>query len=189
LGTWHGICLGMRTTERVSEEMKLPKFVAGLLIGTAIGLIIWYWQKSTSAEDGALAVLDRLASAEARVRDLESRLRLAQEKHSISKQPEVLSGLADLWGLAAGPEEAQESSPEEEAPPALIENDLKVISGIGPTYERRLKEANVRTFADLAQQTPGNLREIVGIKTWHAADPQQWIAEAQTLSEASTKKS
>jgi predicted flap endonuclease-1-like 5' DNA nuclease len=64
-----------------------------------------------------------------------------------------------------------------------------VVSGIGPTYERRLKEANIRTYSDLAQQTPGNLREIVGIKSWHAADPQQWITEAQSLSEASTKKS
>ena len=171
--------------------MKLPKFLAGLLIGTAIGLIIWYWQKSTSAEDGALAVLDRLASSEARVRDLESRLRLAQEQRSVSEQPEVLSGLADLWGLEIVPEEtkARESPPEEGAAPEVTENDLKVISGIGPTYERRLKEANVRTYSDLAQRTPGALREIVGIEPWHAADPQKWITEARALSEAPTKKS
>ena len=171
--------------------MKLPKFLAGLLIGTAIGLIIWYWQKSTSAEDGALAVLDRLASAEARVRELESRLRMAQEQRSASEQPEVLSGLADLWGLETLPEEAKprESSLEEGAAAEVTENDLKVISGIGPIYERRLNEASVRTYSDLAQQTPGNLREIVGIEPWHAADPQQWISEAQALSEASTKKS
>ena len=85
--------------------MKLPKFFTGLLIGTAVGLIIWYWQKSTSAEEGALAVLDRLAAAEARVRDLEGRLRLAQEKRSVSEQPEVLSGLSDLWGLDVASEE------------------------------------------------------------------------------------
>jgi predicted flap endonuclease-1-like 5' DNA nuclease len=58
-----------------------------------------------------------------------------------------------------------------------------VISGIGPTYERRLKEAGIRSYSDLAQQTPGSLREIVGIESWHAADPQQWIAAAQALSE------
>jgi hypothetical protein len=83
--------------------MKLPKFLAGLLIGTAIGLIIWYWQKSTSAEDGALAVLDRLASAEAPVRELESQQRQAQEQHSEGEQPEVLAGIVDLWGLEASP--------------------------------------------------------------------------------------
>lgn len=165
--------------------MKLPKFLAGLLIGTAIGLIIWYWQKSTSAEDGALAVLDRLASAEARVRELESQLRLAQEQRGAGEQPEVLAGIADLWGLEAAPEEthSEKSDPEDGAAPEGKENDLTVISGIGPTYERRLKEAGIRSYSDLAQQTPGSLREIVGIESWHAADPQQWIAAAQALSE------
>ena len=59
--------------------MKFPKFLLGLLIGVSISVIIWYWQKSTSAEDGALAVLDRLATAEGRVRELEARIRLMQK--------------------------------------------------------------------------------------------------------------
>ena len=60
--------------------MKFPKFLIGLCIGAIVGLIFWYWQKSTSAEEGALAVLDRLATAELRVRDLEARLRLAEKE-------------------------------------------------------------------------------------------------------------
>ena len=166
--------------------MKLPKFLPGLLIGSAIGLIIWYWQKSTSAEEGALAVLDRLAAAEARVRELEGQLRLAEGQRLSPEQPEVLSGLADLWGLEAASEESQavQSSVEEETSPEGIENDLTLINGIGPTYERRLKDAGIRSYADLAQQDPDSLREIVGVEDWHAADPQQWIDEAQTLSKA-----
>lgn len=47
--------------------MKSPRFLIGLLLGTLLAAAFWYWQKSTSAEDGALEVLDRLAEAEARV--------------------------------------------------------------------------------------------------------------------------
>lgn len=45
-------------------------FAVGILLGVLVGLIVWYWQKSTSAEDGALDLLDRLAKAEARLRGL-----------------------------------------------------------------------------------------------------------------------
>jgi len=166
--------------------MKLPKFLTGLLIGTAVGLIIWYWQKSTSAEEGALAVLDRLAAAEARVRELEGRLRLAQEQRHTSEQPEVLSGLSDLWGLEAAPDknEVAEADFGDFAETEFTGDDLKVISGVGPTYEGRLKEAGILTYADLAQQEPENLRSIAGLKSWQATDPELWIAEAQTLSGA-----
>lgn len=171
--------------------MKLPKFLTGLLIGTAAGLIYWYWQKSTSAEEGALAVLDRLAAAEARVRELEGRLRLAQEPRITSEQPELLSGLSDLWGLDAATEEieleeaaVQEAVIDDSTETDIAGDDLRVINGIGPTYERRLKEAGIHTFADLAQQEPEKIRSITGLKAWQATEPEEWIAEAQTLSEA-----
>lgn len=169
--------------------MKLPKFLTGLLIGTAVALIIWYWQKSTSAEEGALAVLDRLAAAEARARELEGRLRMAQEQRYVSDQPEVLSGLSDLWGLEAATDKT--NSVESETAEAILDNstetdsaedDLKAINGIGPTYERRLKEAGIRTYADVALQTPEKLSTICGLKTWQAAIPQEWIVEARKLS-------
>ena len=171
--------------------MKLPKFFTGLLIGTAVGLIIWYWQKSTSAEEGALAVLDRLAAAEARVRELEGRLRLAKENSQSPKQFEVLSGLSDLWGLesAAGETVLTEVEVGQAVSDDLSENeiaadDLKVINGIGPAYERRLNDAGIHTFAALAQQSPEELRSITGLKAWQAALPEKWIAEAGTLAEA-----
>lgn len=170
--------------------MKLPKFITGLLIGTAVGLIIWYWQKSTSAEEGALAVLDRLAAAEARVRDLEGRLRLEQEKDESPKQPEVLSGLSELWGLEPASEEIvlAEAVVEQVDFDDLIESDvaaddLKAIDGIGPTYEQRLNEAGITTFAGVAQKSPDELRTIAGLKSWQAAVPEKWIEDAQNLSE------
>ena len=46
-------------------------FLIGFLIAGLSALLVWYYQKSTTAEDGALALLDRYADAEARVRELE----------------------------------------------------------------------------------------------------------------------
>jgi hypothetical protein len=49
-------------------------FLIGFLIAGLTALLVWYYQKSTTAEDGALNLLDRYADAEARVRQLEEAL-------------------------------------------------------------------------------------------------------------------
>lgn len=158
--------------------MKVPKFLIGLLFGTAVGLLIWYWQKSTSAEEGALAVLDRLAAAEARVRELEGKLRLSSAQPQLAEQREVFAGISDLWGL-----EKRSQSGDLEQDSGSAGDDLKQINGIGPIYERRLKEAGILTFSDLAQQTPDSLRDIAGLRSMQLSDPEQWIVEARDLSE------
>ena len=53
-------------------------FLIGFLIAALTALIVWYYQNSTSAEDGALELLDRYADAEARVRELEVALATAK---------------------------------------------------------------------------------------------------------------
>ena len=52
-------------------------FLIGFLIAALSALIVWYYQKSTTAEDGALALLDRYADSEVRVRELEEALATA----------------------------------------------------------------------------------------------------------------
>ena len=42
------------------------------------------------------------------------------------------------------------------------EDDFTVINGIGAAFERRLKAAGVRTFAELAALTPEQVAEIIG---------------------------
>ncbi len=49
-------------------------FLIGFLIGSLIAVIVWYYQKSTTAEDGALDLLNRYATSESRVRELETAL-------------------------------------------------------------------------------------------------------------------
>ena len=59
--------------------------------------------------------------------------------------------------------------------------DLTLIRGVGRTYARRLQEAGIKTLVALAQATPEQLCEIVQLKPWQNAAPNEWIAEAKQL--------
>lgn len=135
---------------------RTPKILLGILIGGLLGLIVWYWQKSTSAEEGALDLLDRMAAVEKRLRELQGRL---PQRHS--------AGL-DITDLPPQPEKT-----------AVAPDDLQAINGIGPTYAQRLRAAGILSFADLAAQSVDRLREIAQIKPWHVHDPAEWIEEAR----------
>lgn len=56
------------------QPVRRSTFLIGFLIASLTALIVWYYQKSTSTEDGALDLLDRYAHSLARVRELEGRL-------------------------------------------------------------------------------------------------------------------
>lgn len=57
-------------------------------------------------------------------------------------------------------------------------DDFTLINGIGPTFARRLHEAGIHTFADLAALTPATIKEVVKIADWQG-DPAGWIAQAR----------
>jgi predicted flap endonuclease-1-like 5' DNA nuclease len=58
-------------------------------------------------------------------------------------------------------------------------DDFTVLNGIGKVFAQRLNDAGIRTFADLANQSPDKLREITGAKEWQKVDPQAWIDQAK----------
>jgi predicted flap endonuclease-1-like 5' DNA nuclease len=122
------------------KKKRSPNFLIGLLIGGLLALLFWYWQKSTSAEDGALDVLERLGEARRRIRELEAELAMARVDTPSRTAPMETAVIA-----TAAPD------------------NLEVINGIGPTYARRLREAGVKTFADLSNQAPERLRGITGL--------------------------
>lgn len=62
---------------------------------------------------------------------------------------------------------------------------LEEIKGIGPVYVQRLNEAGIHTYADLAQATPKQLREIVQPNNWQAVDFGEWIKQAKLFSRLS----
>jgi len=59
-------------------------------------------------------------------------------------------------------------------------DDLTAISGIGPTFARRLNEANIVTYQQLAQLSVDQVRDITKVADWQA-DPEVWIAQAKAI--------
>lgn len=62
-------------------------------------------------------------------------------------------------------------------------DDLAAITGIGPVYAGRLRAAGIQTFAQLAELTPEQVREIMGpVRSGHLIEAERWIAEARQFS-------
>ena len=60
-------------------------------------------------------------------------------------------------------------------------SQMQIIKGVGPATERKFKAAGIVTVADLAEQTPERLREILNLKPNSRINPEAWITEAQQL--------
>ena len=161
--------------------MRIPKLLLGLTIGVVLAALVWYWQKSTSAEDGEIDFLDKLAGAERRIRELERELRQrrgsAAEMAAAGAPAAAVASAADASAAAGAPA----ATPQAPTPESTRFDNLEQISGIGPVYATRLHDAGVRTFAALAATAPERLREIVGLQSWHSADPQHWVEQAREL--------
>ncbi len=59
------------------NSLRRSTFIIGFIIASLTALMIWYYQKSTSLEEGALDLLDRYAQSQARLSELED--------HALSK--------------------------------------------------------------------------------------------------------
>lgn len=138
-------------------------FILGLLIGGMAALLFWYYQKSTSAEDGALALLDKWAIADRRLRQVKA------EQEAVLQTP-IRIRLDDL--------------PTDEVPSFLMQNksvepdDLTAVKGIGPTFAARLNGAAIDTVAQLTAVNAKKLAEILNISESRA---QSILAEAKKL--------
>lgn len=132
-------------------------FMIGLLIGGLVGLLFWYWQKSTSAEDGALALLDKLAATEKRVRQLKTELAEG------GVVPEALRSIP-LPGRAADVPSFLAKSREEPA----SDDDLTQVKGIGAVFNGRLQQAGIDTFAKLKALSAEKLAEILDVRLGRA---------------------
>jgi len=59
-------------------------------------------------------------------------------------------------------------------------DDLSAINGIGPTFAKRLNEAGITTYQDLAALSGEQIKEITNVADWRA-DPNEWIIEAKDM--------
>lgn len=98
----------------------------------------------------------------------------------------VGGALAILWAMRdrlvsiAAPQDPEPPRFRVVPPPqaAPTEDDLTTISGIGPVFAGRLRDAGITTFADLTATGPGRLAEITGASESRATD---WVAAASRI--------
>jgi len=150
------------------KKLKDPStFVFGLIFGTLVGLLVWYWYKSTSAEDGALDLLDRMAVADSRLRQLEFKQRSEPIEDYITLEPN---------GDNLPPFLASEklSNVETDKP----SEDLQQVRGIGPVFAQKLQAVEIDTLAELTAVSSTQLAEILSIPEGRA---EAILAEAQRI--------
>ena len=141
-------------------------FMIGLLIGGLVGLLFWYWQKSTSAEDGALALLDKLAATEKRVRQLRAEPAEGAVPEALRHIP-LPGRAADIPSFLAKSREG-----------AGGKEDLTQVKGIGAVFNGRLQEAGIDNFAQLKALSAEKLADILQIRLGRA---ENILAEANNL--------
>lgn len=144
----------------IKRLQKPSTFVFGLVFGALVGLIAWYWYKSTSAEEGALNLLDKMAQVDARIRQLET---------MPQPEPELVENYITLEPVTSS------------LPPFLETvdvEDLQRVKGIGPVFAGRLQAAGIDTMAALTAVSPTTLADILNISDGRAEDI---LAEAQRL--------
>lgn len=125
-------------------------------------------------------IREKLAQAEAENNRLQTLLTECEEKSS---------GLAALGAAATdhsrftGGEvnlSQLTDAPAHQIPPRR--DDLEIIDGIGPTYAKRLNEAGIISFEQLAELTPAQIRDIIKPASWQKIEAESWIAQAKPLS-------
>ena len=144
--------------------------VAGLIIGWIIEWIIdWqFWrvdpEKATDSPGSDRLQAD-LAQARAQIAALEAQLQTTPDLPATERMAAEPVATEPAPAIAAG-----------------RPDDLTQIKGIGPVFARRLNDAGITTFAQLAQATPDQVHEIVQAAEWQAVEPATWIADARALS-------
>ena len=93
---------------------------------------------------------------------------LWRKQREVMPRPLVVSSRAEPYSMQKTVEPVKPETPD----------DLESIQGIGPAYARRLNDAGILTFAELAKADPDNLRQITATTRW---DPQNWIDEARSF--------
>jgi predicted flap endonuclease-1-like 5' DNA nuclease len=66
---------------------------------------------------------------------------------------------------------------------------LQDINGIGQVYVRKLNDAGIHTFAQLAELSVDQLTEIINPQEWQSLDFDAWIRQARTFTPSTTQAS
>jgi len=152
-------------------------------------------QEDAEENQHKLAVLDEL---EAENQKLSATLALVEKERDErkAKVEELLNQLAETEKLRANLKETEEKLQTSNSQLGNMQtalgraksqikhtgkSQLQLIKGIGPATDRKLKAAGIVTVADLAEETPERVREILNLKSTSRMNPEAWITEAQQL--------
>lgn len=167
------------------------RFLTSAMIGVALA---WLTRRRRNrvgqSQDEAAGLRRRLSTAQAEIARLQAQLTESEQ----SRQRLVAAGAQanqlrtqvaeeEDWRQKWSEGEAEIEQPRAEMKPperAVRPKDrLEEINGIGPVFARRLNEAGIYTFAELAELTPERVHEIVHTEEWQKIDPEAWIAGAR----------
>lgn len=163
----------------------MSPFIYGLIIGLIIGWIIeWvidllFWRR----DDARLQ--QKLVAAQEKNQSLQTQLEECK-----SRQTQMVRANGDLQHCQQELVDAENTIDQlraqlnELAAKIPTEKDrLERVKGIGAVFAKRLNEAGIHTFAELAQQSPQKVREIIDPEEWQKIEPESWVAQAKTLAD------
>jgi len=198
--------IGLRAGQRFKEQWVLPwRMILGILLPGAFIAVLWVLGSCfgffafigalalTSFGTGALLV-KFLKLGEARGPEAAPLAPMPPAPPSAPvKTTEAPAVVVPAEEAALEPESRPEAPADEPvaAEPMAAEpvvaglatvDDFTTIAGIGPVFDQRLKDAGVRTFADLAARTPAEIAEII---KWspERVERAEIIAQAQRLAQ------
>ena len=64
-------------------------------------------------------------------------------------------------------------------------DELTHIRGIGPVYQRKLRDIGFSSYEQLAKADPAQIRRMLGIKDWQRVDIASWVQQARDWAEHS----
>ncbi len=146
--------------------------VTGIIIGLIIGWVVewiidWlFWRRRNATDDAETSRMQtELFDSNATIKQLQERLSDADITIASLRQE-----LAELSNKLSNKKDR-----------------LELVKGIGAVFAKKLNDAGITSFAQLAEQTPEKVLEIIQPQEWQKIEADAWIAQAKTFVEQSQK--
>jgi predicted flap endonuclease-1-like 5' DNA nuclease len=127
---------------------------------------------------------EKLDSAESTIATLQARLQEEALKTGLAQQlVEKLRGQLSQSTEQLRVARVDNSALQDRLAAAVVptaKDDLKLIKGIGAVFERRLNEAGVHTFQQLAALTVPAIVDIIKPQEWQEFDYESWLSQAKS---------
>jgi chromosome segregation ATPase len=62
-------------------------------------------------------------------------------------------------------------------------DNLELINGIGKVFAKKLNEAGIFSFEELARTAPDRIRDIIQPKSWQMIEPEKWVLESAAFAQ------